>query len=245
MSQQAHREPPFWGTRIVEGLGAEDVEPCLDREMLFAARWQFRSGQSAEEWEDFKLQKIVPLYERLMAEAVATGLIAPRIVYGYFRCERSGNGLVIHDGQRAFRFDFPRERATPNRCVADFFPSGVAAFQLVTVGDGPAKAAAGSFAKHEYSEAFFIKGLAAEFAEATAEYAHERIRGELGTPSGAGARFSPGYPAFPDLMAQKKIAALLMPARIGVKLTQTYQLVPEHSTSALIAVEKGACHFRP
>jgi 5-methyltetrahydrofolate--homocysteine methyltransferase len=236
--------PPFYGTKVVDDLGVGDIEPSLDQEMLFAARWQFRSGQAVEEWQRLKEQKIIPIYERLMSQIRSEHLIAPAVVYGYFPCERSGNGLIVRDGDRAFRFDFPRERETPNRCVADFFGAGFAAFQLVTVGPGPTKAAAERFAKHEYSEAFFLKGLAAEYAEATALYAHRRIREEL-CAGDAGERFSPGYPSFPDLSAQKKIAALLAPMRIGVRLTETFQLVPEHSTSALIAVERKACHFRP
>jgi 5-methyltetrahydrofolate--homocysteine methyltransferase len=87
--------------------------------------------------------------------------------------------------------------------------------------------------------------LAAEFAEATAKYGHRYIREELGVPEGAGERFSPGYPAFPDLSAQKSIALLLVPKRIGVSLTATFQLVPEHSTSALISIDENAHHFRP
>lgn len=238
------KQPPFLGTRIVETLRLDDVEPLLDREMLFASRWQFRSGQSADEWKRLQEEKVQPMYERLLLKARSESFIEPRIIYGYFACERSGNALVVYDGDRVFRFDFPRERQSPNRCVADFFEAGFAAFQLVTVGSGPTRAAAECFSKKEYSEAFFIKGLAAEFAEATAQYAHGHIRKELAA-GGAGARFSPGYPAFPDLSAQKKIAALLAPMRIGVKLTETFVLVPEHSTSALVAVEKEACHFRP
>jgi len=240
-----NRKPPFYGTRILGDLTIDDVEPCLDREALFASRWQFRQGIDRASWEELKARKVAPIYERLMLLCRKEPIIVPRIVYGHFECEREGNGLIVHGEGRAYRFDFPRERTSPNRCLSDFFKSGFATFQIATVGNGVTRAAASKFKEHEYSEAFFLKGLAAEFAEASAKYGHGLIRGELGVSEDAGERFSPGYPAFPDLSAQKKIVALLGPRRIGVVLTETYQLVPEHSTSALISIDENARHFRP
>lgn len=239
------KKPPFYGTRILCDLTIGDVEPYLNREALFASRWQFRQGIDSASWEELKAQKVEPIYERLMHLCRKEPIIVPKIVYGHFRCEKEGNGLIVHGEGRAYRFDFPRERASPNRCLSDFFKSGFATFQIATVGDGVTRAAAAKFKEHEYSEAFFLKGLAAEFAEASAKYGHELIREELHISEGAGERFSPGYPAFPDLSAQKKIVALLMPKRIGVGLTETYQLVPEHTTSALISIDEGVRRFRP
>lgn len=238
-------KPPFYGTRILEELTIDDVEPYLDRETLFASRWQFRRGADSSSWEGLKANKVVPIYERLMLLCGREPIIVPKIVYGHFRCEKEGNGLIVHGEARAHRFDFPRERASPNRCLSDFFKNGFVTFQIATVGNGVTRAAASKFKDHEYSEAFFLKGLAAEFAEASAKYGHKHIREELGVPEVAGERFSPGYPAFPDLSAQKKIVSLLMPGRIGVSLTETYQLVPEHTTSSLISIDEGATRFRP
>jgi 5-methyltetrahydrofolate--homocysteine methyltransferase len=237
--------PPFYGTRILDELTVEDVESHLDREVLFASRWQFRRGGDAKAWEELKRNKVEPIYERMMALCRREPVIVPRIVYGHFRCEKEGNGLIVHGEGRAYRFDFPRERGSPNRCLCDFFGNGFVTFQLATVGDGATRAAASKFSGHEYSDAFFLKGLASEFAEATAKYGHKYIREELLAPEGLGERFSPGDPAFPDLSAQKKIALLLAPKRIGVSLTATFQLIPEHSTSALISIDEKAHHFRP
>lgn len=239
------KKPPFFGTRVLDDLTVEDVQPYLDEEALFASRWQFRQGMDAASWEALKRDKVLPIYKRLMAQASSQAIITPKIVYGYFRCEREGNGLIVYDDGRAHRLDFPRERQSPNRCLSDFFGDGFAAFQIATVGDGAGRAATIKFSAHEYSEAFFLKGLAAEFAEATAKYGHEHVRAELGGAGDRGERYSPGYPAFPDLSAQKKIAALLKPARIDVSLTRTYQLVPEHTTSAIISMDERAQRFRP
>jgi len=237
--------PPFWGTKTIDSVSLDDVMQFVDRETLFAARWQFRQGAGAGDWEKLKRERAEPALERILSICRASGAIEPKILYGYFRCKRDGNALFVDGENRSFRIDFPRDRAAPNRCVADFFPEGFAAVQAVTVGDGPAREGARLFSANAYSDAFFLKGLAAEAAEATAEFAFRRILEELGAPGGSGMRFSPGYPSFPDLFAQKKIAALLGITRIGVSVTRTSGLVPEHSTTAIVSVDPGASRFRP
>ncbi len=237
--------PPFYGTKVLDQIPLAAVEPLLDRDALFASRWQFRQGQDAAVWEALKREKAEPLLARLLAASAARGIITPKLLYGHFACRQLNNGIIITEGEQQLRIDFPRERAAPNRCVADLFGAGFVTIQLATVGKGSIDAAAAEHAKGRYSEAFFLKGLAAQFAEATAEYGHRLILEELGIPEGQGARFSPGYPAFPDLLAQRKLMRLLAPMRIGVSLTETCHLVPEYSTSAIISIDPKATHFRP
>jgi 5-methyltetrahydrofolate--homocysteine methyltransferase len=93
-------------------------------------------------------------------------------------------------------------------------------------------------------------------AEALAEYWHKRIREELGIVGDdapnpeemfrqgyRGSRYSFGYPACPNLEDQRHIVTLLDPSRIGVALTDEYQLDPEQSTSALIVHHPEARYF--
>lgn len=237
--------PPFLGTSVIDQLALDDIVPLIDLEQLFAARWQYRQGMESAAWESFKLKQCVPLLERMLALCRLHDVITPKIVYGYFRCCSDGSALIVEGERKSYRFDFPRERAAPNRSLADFFPEGIAAFQLATVGEGASREGARLFKANAYSDTFFLKGLAAEAAEATAAWAHRRIREELSVAADAGCRFSPGYPAFPSLFDQRKIAQLLLPARIGIKLTKTCQLIPEHSTAAIVSVDPRARHFRP
>jgi len=245
MPSQGSISAPFLGSRVIEDISLDVLEALVRKEVLFASRWQFRQGQSAEEWSKLRQGKIEPLYESLMSKVRARKIVVPKAAYGHFACERIGNGLLINGERKDFRFDFPREAASPNRCISDLFPYGFASFMLVTAGPGVAKAAAASFAEHRYSEAFYIKGLAAEFAEAAASHCHRTIRQELGVAEDAGCRYSPGYPAFPSLVDQKKIFELLGGMRIGLEVTQTCQLVPEHSISAIVSVDSNAVLFRP
>ena len=101
-----------------------------------------------------------------------------------------------------------------------------------------------------------------QLTEALAEYWHRRIRSELVLPGGGtvghgdptdlagllrndyrGCRYSFGYPACPDLEDRAKIVDLLEPERIGVQLSEEFQLVPEQSTDAIIVHHPEANYF--
>ena len=223
--------PPFFGSKIIEDIKVDEVFNLIDRKALFYGRWQLN-------------QEADPILERLKIKCVSESILELKIVYGYFKCRRDGNLLFV-DGDRCFKFDFPRERTSPNRCVADFFSDGFIPIQLVTVGSRVAEIGAKLFKQNSYVDAFYLKGLAAESAEALAKYCHNLIRKDLGVDENQGERFSPGYPVFPDLFDQRKIMSLLKGNRIGVKLTETCELVPEYSTSAIISVDPKATYFRP
>ena len=58
-----------------------------------------------------------------------------------------------------------------------------------------------------------------------------------------GARFSLGYGACPTLEDRAKIVDLLRPDRIGVELSEEFQLHPEQSTDAIVAHHPEAKYF--
>ncbi len=112
------------------------------------------------------------------------------------------------------------------------------------------------FAKDSYREYLELHGLSVQLTEALAEYWHARVRAELGlagedAPELAGilklqhrgARYAWGYPACPDVEDQAKVAQLLDWGRIGVELSEEFQLTPEQSTSAIIAHHPEAKYF--
>lgn len=237
--------PPFFGTKICNTVTFDDLEPVIDKEVLFAGRWQFRQGADSASWKNLKREKIFSIYERIVSLCKNESVVQPRIVYGYFRCRQDGNGLIVEGEHKSFRFDFPREKEEPHRCVADFFPENFIAMQLVTVGNKATEVATRLFKKNSYQDMFLLKGLAAEATEALANISHRTILKELGLDNNVGTRFSPGYPCFPSLFDQKKIAALLKPKQVGVALTQTCQLIPEYSTSAIISADPDSILFHP
>ena len=132
----------------------------------------------------------------------------------------------------------------------------VVPFQLVTMGRKASEHSAKLFKADNYTDYLLFHGLSVESAEALAEFWHKRIREELGIAGGdapelaklfhqgyQGSRFSFGYPACPNLEDQTKLFELLQPERIGVELSEEFQLDPEQSTSAVIVHHPDAKYF--
>jgi 5-methyltetrahydrofolate--homocysteine methyltransferase len=112
------------------------------------------------------------------------------------------------------------------------------------------------FKADKYQDYLYLHGLSVEMAEAMAEYVHKRIRSELGFAAEdaadmdkllkqnyRGSRFSFGYPACPRIEDQTQLLALLGADRIGVTLSEEFQLEPEQSTSAIVTVHPQAKYF--
>ncbi|MFI0464635.1 methionine synthase [Saccharopolyspora sp. 5N102] len=176
------------------------------------------------------------------------------------------------DAPERCRFAFPRQARDRHLCLADFFRSreraeasgqvDVLPLQLVTMGRPIADFANELFARNAYRDYLEIHGLGVQLTEALAEYWHRRVRQELlfasGVPVAAedpstveeffrlgyrGARFSLGYGACPNLEDRAKIVELLRPERIGVTLSEEFQLHPEQSTDAIVAHHPEAKYF--
>nr|WP_328841020.1 methionine synthase [Nakamurella leprariae] len=176
------------------------------------------------------------------------------------------------DAPERLRFSFPRQRRDRHLCLADFYRPreqaiaegvvDVLPLTVVTMGQRIADYANELFAANSYRDYLEVHGLSVQLTEALAEYWHSRIRRELrfadGTDAGAqdaadverffdldyrGARYSFGYPACPDLTEQTKLVELLDPSRIGVELSEEFQLHPEQSTSAIVAHHPEAKYF--
>ena len=208
--------------------------------------------------------------DRLVADQV----LEAAVVYGYFPCYSEGNTLVVLDenasAERA-RFTFPRQRTERRLCIADFFrprSSGeldVIAMQLVTVGQPVSEYAEKLRAAHAYRDYFEVHGLSVQLAEALAEYWHRRIRSELVLPVGrvagrrstrrtwpassppttaaAGTR-SATRPA-PTWRTARRSPRMLEPERIGVVLSEEFQLDPEQSTDAIVVHHPEASTSTP
>jgi 5-methyltetrahydrofolate--homocysteine methyltransferase len=256
-------EPPFYGSRVVEDVALDDVFAFINETALFKGQWQFKQGRKpVEEYQTLVREKVRPIYEELKERSKREKLLAPKLVYGYFRCQSNGNDLVVYDEDKEVTFTFPRQPGGKHLCLADFFASresgrmDVVAFHLVTVGRRASEYSQQLFKADNYSDYLYFHGLSVESAEALAELWHKRIREELGIAgadspelarlfrqSYQGSRYSFGYPACPSLEDQEKLFALLDPARIDVELTEEFQLEPEQSTSAIIVHHPEAKYF--
>jgi 5-methyltetrahydrofolate--homocysteine methyltransferase len=258
--------PPFYGDRIVKGIALADYAAFLDERATFLGQWGLKPsrGGAGPSYEELVEAEGRPRLRMWLDRIQAEGLVEAAVVYGYFPAVSEGNDLVVLDeaGAERERFTFPRQRHDRHLCLADFFrpaASGerdVVGFQLVTVGTKLSRATGELFAKDAFRDYLELHGLSVQLTEALAEYWHGRVREELGLaqfdpPSldgilrvgYRGCRYSFGYPACPDLEDRAKVVRLLRPERIGVVLSEEYQLTPEQSTDALIAHHPEARYF--
>ncbi|HTW20276.1 MAG TPA: methionine synthase, partial [Mycobacteriales bacterium] len=258
--------PPFWGSRVVKGIPLADYAALLDERATFLGQWGLKptrgDGPSYDELvETDGRPRLRAWLERMQAEQ----WLESGVVYGYFPCVSKGDDLIVlrEDGSERTRFTFPRQRRDRFLCLADFFRPeetgdiDVVAFQLVTVGARISEVTAELFAADAYRDYLELHGLSVQLTEALAEYWHARIRDELGfaeetSPEVSevlahqayrGSRYSFGYPACPNLEDRAKVVELLEPERIGVSLSEEFQLVPEQATDAIVVHHPEAKYF--
>jgi len=258
--------PPFFGSRVVKGIQLSDYAGMLDERALFVGQWGLKGNRG--EYEAMVESEGRPRLRSLLNEVQANGWLNAAVVYGYFPCYSEGNDLVIlhHEGENKgkerTRFTFPRQTRDRRLCISDFFASkdsgktDVVAFHVVTMGSTVSEAAAKLFAANNYREYLELHGLSVQLTESLAEHWHARMREELAVKADdsadlqgildqgyRGSRYSFGYPACPDLEQQVQLCELLNPSRIGVELSEEFQLHPEQSTSAIIVHHPEAKYF--
>ena len=203
---------------------------------------------------DDKVLALVDLINELQDEAEDWMRVTE--VWRFFEAESDGNRLHLFEPEAAspvHSFSFPRQPKDDGLCLADYVLPPVdgrrdtVGFFVVGAGDGVRERATADRAAGEYLRSHAIQALAVETAEAAAERLHHRLRELWGFPDPPeltmkdrfraqyrGRRYSPGYPACPDLDQQLGIWALLDPDEIGIHLTDGMMMDPEASVSAMV-----------
>jgi 5-methyltetrahydrofolate--homocysteine methyltransferase len=257
---------PFFGSRIIKGVPLADYVGMLDERALFMGQWGLKGARG--QFDAMAETEGRPRLRALLNQVQSKGWLNAAVVYGYFPCVSEGNDLIIlhHEGDlkgtERTRFSFPRQSRDRRLCLSDFFAAkdsgktDVVAFHVVTMGSVISEAAAELFAANNYREYLELHGLSVQLTEALAEHWHARIREEMSVRDQdspdlqgildqgyRGSRYSFGYPACPDLEQQFQLCELLEPGRIGVELSEEFQLHPEQSTSAIIVHHPEAKYF--
>ncbi len=259
-------KPPFWGVKVRKDFDLRELFPFINDTALFKNQWQLKTA-SQEDYLRLVEEKFRPIKKKLEEEVIATGILEPKAVYGYFPAQSDGNDTIVYDPQdnakELVRFTFPRQREGRKLSISDFFApksSGkmdVIGLSLVTMGARASVETQKLFEAGEYTKYLYLHGLSVETAEALAEYVHKKMREELGIAGEdspnirdlfhqkyRGSRYSFGYPACPNLEDQTKLFALLHPEEnVGVRLTTGFLLDPEQSTSAIVVHHPGAKYF--
>ncbi|MBD3344604.1 MAG: methionine synthase [Chitinivibrionales bacterium] len=254
--------PPFRGTKVIADINTETLLEYINTQALFRGRWGYRRGSmSAEEYKKMIEEKVAPLYESLRKRLIDEKLARPAVSYGYFNCNSKGDSLEIQSNGKNYELTFPRQADPPHLCIADYFkPAGegtdVVGFFVVTMGPAISEATKELYESDQYHDYLMLHALSVELTDALAEYWHEVMRTEMGINTQKpndilgyavqdyqGSRYGFGYPSCPDLEAHKVVFELLEPENIGVELTENMEMVPEQSTSALVAHHPQAKYF--
>jgi len=239
--------PPFYGVRVINNISVDEIFGALNKKMLFDAGWgrKKKDNKAPGDLTDLEYKKLL---EELKDEGIRKGWFDFKAVYGYFSCLAEDSRLKVVDekGREIETFIFDRSTGRKTVCLADYFSDDediqdLVAFQAVTVGDNINGVIEDLGKRNEYSRMYFVHGLSVYLAETLAEYMHMRINRELGLKKGRGKRYSPGYPLWKNMKDQGKIFRILDVERyIGVKLTDSFQMVPEQSTTAMIVYNDDA-----
>lgn len=257
-------KPPFFGSRVVKGVALNDYATMIDERALFLGQW----GLKNQEYSKMVEEEGRPRLRALLNDIQSNGWLNAAVTYGYFPCYSEGNDLVVlhHEGelsgQERSRFTFPRQSRDRRLCLSDFFRSkqsgeiDVVSFQIVTMGQSVSDAITDLFSKNLYREYLELHGLSVQLTESLTEMWHARTRSELGFSAEdnpnfdeilnqgyRGSRYSFGYPACPDLSQQIALMSLLEPEKIGVEISEEFQLHPEQSTSSIVLHHPEAKYF--
>lgn len=260
--------PSFTGVHTITDVDLAELATYIDWTPFFFA-WGLRSqypavlddpelGEAARSlWADA---------QRMLTLIVDERWFEPQAVVGFWTAQRDGDDIVVDGEHRlhGLRQQLRRRDGKPNLSIADFVAPAdadvtdhVGAF-VVTAGPQENAIAERFEAEHDDYSSIMVKALADRFAEAMAEYVHERVRRELWgyasdetlTPSDLiaeryrGIRPAPGYPAQPDHSEKATIFELLeAEQRIGVSLTESYAMLPGSSVSGLYFAHPDAAYF--
>ncbi len=220
-------------------IDLEEVWSYLNKKSLFVLSWGIR-GKSAS-----KIGDPESLLVEWKKKVIDEDLFSPSVVYSYFRCNNQGNNLVVESNKQGeVVFEFPRSSKPKRLCITDYFgKQDTVAFQVVSVGQKTVSKIEELNSTNNYTDAYYLHGLAVETAEALAEWVHHRIRKELNIDRNRGLRYSWGYPSCPDTMQHYLVWKLIDPTKCGIGLTSAGQITPEYSTAAIVVHHPDAEYF--
>jgi len=257
--------PPDTVRHVIEG-DLDVLFPYINPQLLFGRDLGFKGNYERRLAEgDPKAQELARVVDELRRLASADGWIRARAVFQFFPCASEGDAIHVYASDRKTRLEtflFPRQPHEGGLCLADYvrpLSEGVRdnlCLFVTTAGEGIRERAEQLKRDGRYLLSHALSALAFEFAEAFAEWLHERIRAMWGFADPPemthldrfraqyrGRRYSFGYPACPDMSAHEAMWRLLRPEEIGVTLTETYMMEPEASVSAFVFHHPDATYF--
>jgi 5-methyltetrahydrofolate--homocysteine methyltransferase len=267
--------PRHPGVQVLDDIRLEELLDYFDWMPFFNA-WEF-AGRFPDILSDEVIGEAASnLYadaRRMLRELVKGRWLGIRAVVGVFPANSSGDDIEIYASEirdapiavlHHLRQQKGKPAGQPHECLADYIaPRGsgvddwVGAF-AVTTGIGIEEHLARFDAAHDDYSSIMLKALADRFAEAAAEYLHERVRREIWGYSSEeqltaeqliaehyrGIRPAPGYPACPDHTEKSTLWRLLDVERTaGMQLTESFAMHPTAAVSGWYIAHPDARYF--
>ena len=257
--------PTYSGVRTFDDIDLATLARYIDWTPYFSA-WDLAGkypailtdkivGEAASGlWRDTEV-----MMQRLVGEA----WFKPKAVVGFWRANSRVDDILLETGDtfHTLRQQMVKDNERANFALSDFIaPDGedwIGGF-CVTAGPEVEAISADFAAKGDDYSSIMAKALADRFAEAMAEYMHERVRRELWAyaPDEAlnptdligekyrGIRPAPGYPSQPEHTEKETLFKLLdAENRIGVSLTSSCAMTPASSVSGMYFAHPGSVYF--
>ena len=268
-------QPVSPGVTVFESVPLEQLRPYIDWTPFFQT-WGLGGKYpailaSAEKGEEAR--RLLRDAHRLLDQIETTGALVARGVVGLWSANSVGDDIEVYElsGTRSviatlhtLRQQGVKSRGRPNRALADYLapkeagvPDYVGAFAVGVHAAEPELAHAYKDAQDDYS-AIMVTALADRFAEAFAEWLHQRVRtklwgyapeeecshADLLREQYKGIRPAPGYPACPDHTEKVTLWQLLgTEQNTGIRLTESLAMFPAASVSGLLLAHPEASYF--
>ena len=260
--------PPFWGTRVTKGIKLAEITDWLDEKALFAGRWGLRGVRGGASYEELVETEGRPRLRGLLDRSRPTGWASSGSCTATSHAIRRGtrwwwgtptilaarsSGSTSRGNRETGDCAWPTSSGTPRRpriSARTPWPCNWSPWAR-----GCRRRPVGCMPRTRTGTTWNCTACR-QLTEALAEMWHHRVRAELGIAGDEGSvdaqiadqayrgsRYSFGYPACPDLEMRAPLCELLQPGRIGVELSEEFQLHPEQSTDALVVHHPEAKYF--
>jgi 5-methyltetrahydrofolate--homocysteine methyltransferase len=270
-------KPKKLGVHVIEELDFNDLLPYLDWTPFFQS-WELHGKYPAILTDDIVGEQATELFKdatEMLDRVLKEKWFTAKAVYGLFPAntkENSDDIEIYKDTARSeiletvltLRQQSKKGAGKPNIALADFVAPKETGLEdyiggfCVTTGFGVEEIAEKYREDLDDYNSIMVKALGDRFAEAYAEYLHDKIRKEFWGYGSAetlsnealikeeyqGIRPAPGYPACPDHTEKTSLWKLLnVEENIGVTLTESLAMVPTAAVSGLYFAHPKARYF--
>lgn len=242
--------PPFYGTGEILNWKVKDLINSINKHFLFSGycRAGKKDRKESEKTAETDFEKV---FQILKQEILDNNLLDARGYYGFFPVITDDEQLFLLDPSdfhtEIASFRFPRIEQKKWRCFSDYFRAegDIFSVQVATIGTALDNRCRKYFQEEElYSMGFYLNGIGTYLIDQLAERISTEIKRSLLLPKKHGKRYSFGYSGMPGLEEQKKLLDLMCAEdRLGITLTETFQIEPKHSALGIYVHHPKAEHF--